>query len=153
MSPVEGIPLVSAEVQPVNTGRIQGKFAKGHSGNFAGKPRGARHYTTRLAEALIEGESEKLVRKVVELALAGDVAALKICLDRPTRRDRSVHFKVPVAKNGDALAAFDEIFRGLAKGQLTPEEAVTLAGVIESRSRALERAEVIARIEALEGRL
>ena len=144
-----------SEGQPVNTGRIQGKFAKGHSGNFAGKPRGARHYTTRLAEALIEGEAETLVRKVIELALAGDVAALKICLDRilPTRRDRSVHFKVPVAQNGDALAAFDEIFRGLATGQLTPEEAATLAGVIESRCRVFERAELIARIETLEARL
>ena len=102
---------MSTEGEPVNTGRIQGKFAKGHSGNSAGKPRGARHYTTRLAEALIEGEADALVRKVIELAIAGDVAALKICLDRilPARRDRSVHFKVPVTKDADMVTACDEI--------------------------------------------
>jgi hypothetical protein len=147
--------FVSREGEPVNAGRIQGKFAKGHSGNSAGKPRGARHYTTPLAEALIEGEADAFVRKVIELAIAGDVAALKICLDRilPARRDRSVHFKVTVTKDADLVTACDEIMRGLANGQLTPSEAATITGVIEARCRVLEHVELIDRIEALEARL
>ena len=146
---------MSIDEQPVNTGRIQGKFAKGHSGNSAGKPRGARHYTTRIAEALFEGEAEVLVRKVIELAMAGDVAALKLCLDRitPPRRDRSVHLKVPVTNDTSPVAACDEIMQALASGQLTPNEAATIADVIESRCRVLEHVELIGRIEALEARL
>jgi Family of unknown function (DUF5681) len=147
---------VSTEGEPVNTGRIQGKFAKGHSGNSAGKPRGARHYTTRLAEALIEDESEKLVRKVIELAIAGEVAALKICLDRilPPRRDRSIHFKLRVGTNGDGLmASFDDVLKAVATGELTPAEAASVAGLIESRCRVFEHVELIGRIEALEALL
>ena len=146
---------MSTDGQPANTGRIQGKFAKGHSGNCAGKPRGARHYTTRLAEALIENEAEILVRKVIELAIAGDIAALKICIDRilPARRERSVHFKVQVAKNGDGLMlAFDQALKAVAKGEITPDEAATIAGIIESRCRVFEHVELIGRIEALEAR-
>jgi len=146
---------VSIDEQPVNTGRIQGKFAKGHSGNSAGKPRGARHYTTRIAEALFEGEAAALVRKVIELAIAGDVTALKLCLDRlaPPRRDRSIHFKVRVTNDTSPIAVCDAIMQALASGELTPNEAATIAGVIETQCRILAHVELVDRIEALEARL
>jgi hypothetical protein len=96
-----------------------------------------------------------VVRKVIELAIAGDVAALKLCLDRiaPPRRDRSVHFKVPLTYDTNPVAACDEIMQALASGQLTPNEAATIAGVIETRCRILEHVELVDRIEALEARL
>ena len=67
-----------------NTARNQrGRpFTKGQSGNPAGKPKGARHRATLAAEALLDGEAEALTRKVIELALEGNIFALKICLDR-----------------------------------------------------------------------
>jgi hypothetical protein len=87
-----------------------------------------------------------LVRKVIELATAGDVAALKMCLDRilPARRDRSVRLKVQIAKNADDLMlAFDQILKAVAKGEVTPEEAATIAGIIERRCRLFEHVELI----------
>jgi hypothetical protein len=33
------------------------------------------------AEALLEGEAEALTRKAVDMALAGDAAALRLCLE------------------------------------------------------------------------
>jgi hypothetical protein len=54
----------------------------GRSGNPAGRPKGVRHHITVLAEHLLEGEAEGLVRKAIELALGGDVTALRMCLDR-----------------------------------------------------------------------
>jgi hypothetical protein len=45
-----------------------------------GKPKGARHRATRAMEALLEGESEALTRKAVEVALAGDAVALWLCM-------------------------------------------------------------------------
>ena len=36
----------------------------------------------RAAEALLDGEAEALTRKAIETALEGDVAALRLCLDR-----------------------------------------------------------------------
>ena len=59
-----------------------GTFTKGQSGNPAGKPKGARHRATLAAEALLDGEAEALTRKGIELALEGNIFALKICLDR-----------------------------------------------------------------------
>jgi hypothetical protein len=50
--------------------------------------------TTMAVAALLEGEAAALSRKMIELALAGDLAALKMCMDRlaPPRRDSLVSF-------------------------------------------------------------
>jgi len=151
---------MSTEPPPVNTGekqatRVQGRFARGHSGNSQGKPRGARLRYTRLAETMLEGEAEGLIRKLIELALAGDVTALKICVDRivPPHR-RPVNFKVQIPDDNEGLIhAFDQILKAVANGEVTPDEAATLAGIIESRCRVFEHVELIGRIEALEALL
>jgi hypothetical protein len=52
-------------------------FKPGQSGNPAGKPRGSRNRTTLAVEALLDGEAETLTRKAIELAKAGDLAALR----------------------------------------------------------------------------
>jgi hypothetical protein len=57
-------------------------FAKGQSGNPAGRRRGCRNKATRAAEAYLDGEAETLARKAVELALAGNALALRLCLER-----------------------------------------------------------------------
>ena len=65
-------------------------FVKGQSGNPAGRPRRPRMGSTIAVQLAIEGAAEALGRKAVELALGGDAAALRLCLDRlmPSRRDR-----------------------------------------------------------------
>jgi hypothetical protein len=67
------------------------------SGNPAGRPRGARNRATIAAEALLEGEAEALTRKAIELAMAGDPTALRLCLERlvPPRKGRAVAFDLP----------------------------------------------------------
>src|SRR5882724_7958032 len=79
-------------------GKERGRpFRRGESGNPAGRPIGARHKATVAAEALLDGEAERLTRKVLEMALAGDIVAMLLCLERilPPRRERSVRFKLP----------------------------------------------------------
>ena len=51
-------------------------------------------------EALLKGEGEALTRKAIELAKAGDMQALKLCMDRlaPARRDSPVAFNLPEMK-------------------------------------------------------
>ena len=46
------------------------------------RPKGARNRATLAAETLLDGEAEALTRKAVELALAGDTTALRLCLER-----------------------------------------------------------------------
>ena len=61
------------------TGKKQrGKpFTKGHSGNPNGRPKGARNKTTLAAQMLLDGEAEALTRKVIDMALEGDLVAIK----------------------------------------------------------------------------
>jgi hypothetical protein len=83
-------------------------FEPGQSGNLAGKPKGTRNKTTLAVEALLDGEAETLTRKAIELAEAGDLAALRVCLDRiaPPRKDRPVVFDLPlVSSAADAANA------------------------------------------------
>jgi hypothetical protein len=64
------------------SGNPKGGFRKGRSGNPKGRPAGARNKATQSAELLLDGEAEALTRRAVELALAGDGMALRLCLER-----------------------------------------------------------------------
>jgi hypothetical protein len=121
---------ITGEKQPKSGHR---GFAKGVSGNPAGRPPGARNRVTLAVEALLEGEAEALTRKAIERALEGDGQALRLCLDRiaPPRRDRPVVFALPALKEAaDARDAFAAVVHAIAGGELTPAEGVTLAGLI-----------------------
>jgi Family of unknown function (DUF5681) len=67
------------------------QFQKGQSGNPAGKPIGARHKTTMMAESLMQASVGKVVDTVISAALNGDMEAAKIILNRiaPVRRSTS----------------------------------------------------------------
>ena len=84
------------------------------------------------AEVLLNGEAEALTRKAIELALAGDVTALRLCWDRiiPARKDRPVTFALPNLEHAsDAVMASAAIVEAVANGDLTPSEAAeTLKG-------------------------
>src|SRR5688572_33357264 len=89
---------MAAKTEKGQRGRGPGRpFAPGTSGNPRGRPSGSRHKTTLAMEELLDGEAEKLTRKAVEMALAGDMVALRLCLDRitPARKDRPVLFALP----------------------------------------------------------
>jgi hypothetical protein len=68
------------------------RFQKGISGNPKGRPKGARNKTTTMAEALLEGQAEALVQKVVSMALKGNTTAMRLCLERliPPKREPTV---------------------------------------------------------------
>jgi len=143
-------------MSPDNTGEQQaGRFRKGRSGNPAGRPRGARNATTMAAEALLQGEAEKLTRKAIDMALAGDTVALKLCLERiyPARKDRPVAFPLPpISSARDAADIAAAVAQAVAAGQLTPSEAAELGKVIEIYVKAYQTAELddrTARVEQL----
>jgi len=133
-----------------NTGKsTDGKFAAGNPG----KPKGARHRATIAALELLDGEAEALTRKAVELALAGDVQALRMCLERlvPPRKDAPVSFSLPEMKNAsDALTAINHIVQAVANGELTPGEATSMAGLVDTFRRAAETEDLERRIAELE---
>ena len=55
-------------------------FQPGQSGNPSGRPRGSLNRTTQAAQTLLDGEAERLTRRAVEMALAGDPTRCEFAL-------------------------------------------------------------------------
>jgi hypothetical protein len=139
-----------------NNGELTGRDGAGRftSGN-PGRPCGARHKATVAALALLDGEADRLTRKAVEVALTGDVTALRLCLERiaPPRKDAPVTFNLPAMRTaGDAAKAAGAVLEAVAEGDLTPTEGAHVMGLVDAYRRTLEAAEFEARLAALEAR-
>jgi hypothetical protein len=134
--------------------RARGRpFPKGQSGNPAGRPRGSSNRATRAAEMLLDGEAAALTRKAVELALAGDQAALRLCLDRTVapRRERAVELALPPIRGADdILAAIKVVSGAVGRGAITPGEGFTLSQMIETFLRAIDASDFEGRLRELE---
>jgi hypothetical protein len=129
------------------------RFKPGQSGNPNGRPKGSRHKTTLAIEKLLDGESEAITRKAIELAKSGDMAAIRICLDRlaPPRKDRHIEFTLPkMEKASDAAKASAAIVEAASSGELTPSEASEIMKIVESYARSLQVSDFEARLERLE---
>ena len=113
---------------------------KGECGNPAGRPRGSRNRATLLMESLLADDAEAIGRKAVEMAKGGDMAAIRLCMDRlaPARKGEPVAFELPpLDKAADSVAAAATIVAGVAAGELTPSEGADLAKVIDVYVRAI----------------
>jgi len=128
-------------------------FKKGRSGNPAGRRPGSRNRATVIAEELLDCEVRALTRKVLEMALNGDGAAMKLCLDRiiGPRRERPVRFALPpIAGAADLAAAMAAITGAVSRGELTSGEAYELSQTVETHLRALDAADFERRLQQLE---
>jgi hypothetical protein len=135
-------------------GKQRGRpFNKGRSGNPAGRPEGSRHKASLAVDALLEGEAEAIGRKCIEMAKNGDATAMRLVMERisPVRRGRPVRFDMPpVASSADVVTAISWVIQAVASGELTPEEAATVASVLETKRRAIEIVEIERRLAELE---
>ena len=129
------------------------QFKPGQSGNPAGKPKGTRNATTLALEALLDGQASALTQKAINLALAGDMAALRLCLDRilPPRKDSPVAFDLPEMKTlNDAVPAMGALVKAVGQGDLTPTEAGELTKMVQAFAKIIETAELEERVRKLE---
>ena len=129
-----------------------GRFARGKAGG-PGRPRGVRHAALAALDAIGTEAAEDVLRRVVEDAKAGDLRAAEILLRRlwPERKGRPVEVALPeVASAADLVPALAAVVASIARGELTPEEAQAICAVLESQRRAIETAELEARVAALE---
>jgi hypothetical protein len=131
-------------------------FKRGETGNPNGRPIGARNKATLAAEALLDGESEALTRKAIDMAMSGDGSALRLCMDRlvAPRKDRPISFALPpLETTGDIVKAASAVVAGVAAGDLTPSEAMDLGKLIDSFANAMKADDLHKRMEAIEAAL
>lgn len=140
---------------PENTGQIQakGQFLKGKSGNPSGKPKGARHKSSLLAEQLFSDEIHEICGAVIEEAKSGNMQAAKIILDRllPPRKDRPIEIELPKIGNATHLVeAIGKVTHAVGSGCISPSEGEALARIIDIHAKTLEMNEFEKRLDALE---
>jgi hypothetical protein len=123
----------------------KGRFAPGNPG----RQRGARNKVTRAAEALLGRDAAALTEKAIELAMAGDATALRLCLERliPPARERPLDID---RLSEDPAAAMGEIIQAVAEGDLLPSEGERLATLVKAKAELTALREIEERLAALE---
>lgn len=125
-------------------------FVAGNSG----RKLGSRNRTTVVAAALLEGETQALVRKAVQRAKAGDTAMLKFLLGRILPRERLVNLDLPKLNVADdAVEVFGQIMRAVSEAKISPGEGAALATLTKAYRDAIDIAYVVKRLDALEAQI
>lgn len=108
-------------------------WVKGQSGNTRGRPSRARQ-AAYVAVGLIARKTVPLTSKLIELALLGDRAALRLCLDRiaPPRREPPIDLELPptIGSHADLLVALTAIAEAAASGALTSSQSAALTQML-----------------------
>jgi len=122
-------------------------WKKGQSGNPAGRPKGCKN----LKQGLFKSKEPELQLKLIDMALGGDVAALKIIADRCWPRIRSQALPVKVkAKSADLASQGAAVVNAALAGKLTPDVLRDLLSALADQARLVEFTEIEARLQKLE---
>lgn len=148
--------IVLKEQQPEQQNAPRGRpFVAGQSGNPAGRQKGSRNRSTLLAQSLLDGDAEELMRSAIDRAKAGDAVALRLCIERlvPARRAGSstVAIDLPSVRKAEDLAeAAAAVIASAAAGELSMYEARAWLPLLERQRAIVETAELAVRLEVLE---
>jgi Family of unknown function (DUF5681) len=135
--------------------QANGRFQPGQSGNPAGTAKGTRARATILAEKLMLADEQEIVASVIQAAKGGDMTAARLVLERiaPVRKGRPITLALPLTNSAAAIAeAMAVVVAQMAVGEVTPEEATTVVGILDAKRKAIELVEIEARIQALEAK-
>jgi thioredoxin-like negative regulator of GroEL len=142
---------------PANSGEKQGgRFERGQSGNPQGRPAGSRNKASILLDKMADDEAEAIQRLVIDAAKTGDLKAAELLLARiwPPRRGRSVRIELaPVQSAAGVSEAMAAVVDAMAAGDITPDEAATITGILEIRRKVIETQELAERISRLERKM
>ena len=101
-----------------------------------GRPKGCVNKRTAVLKALGPASTEEVLKKAMELALNGDVAAIRLILDRvcPAPKGRLVQLDLPYIYNlNDLGIAMDVVTKAMADGKITSDEALSIGSVLEKK--------------------
>ncbi len=127
------------------------KWKKGQSGNPKGRKKGAQTQSSRLREQL-ESSSNQIISKVIELAIGGDIQALKLCLERicPPLRPMTEAREIDLSITNNLTAKGEHIFELISQGAIDLNEASQIMGMLIRQAKLIETTELINKVEELE---
>lgn len=126
------------------------QYKPGISGNPNGRPKGSRDRRTIFRE-LVEDHKEALVKKSIELALAGNEQMLRLLLDRllPAKpKEEALHIQTSL--EGSLTEQGQKIFSLITEGEITVTEGASLLQALLTQVKLTETDELINRIKNLE---
>ena len=126
------------------------RFKPGQSGNPAGKPKGAKHASTKLRDA-IASDLSAIVAALVEKAKDGDTAAAALLFSRtlPPLRPQSEapEVELPGTTMNERAEA---VTTAALAGQISPTGAAELMSLLTQQARIAEVSELAERLERIE---
>ncbi|MFT4058460.1 MAG: DUF5681 domain-containing protein [Legionella sp.] len=130
------------------------KFKKGQSGNPGGKKPGTLNKRTRLA-TLLEPYAEGLINKTVELAMDGDVNALRLCIERLIPKATGQQIQIDLQgldiESSKTLPIIGKkIIDATAKGALSVQDGNQLMQLINVQKEFLAQEELVKRLDEIE---
>ena len=126
------------------------RYKRGESGNPRGRPKGAKDKRARYRE-LLEPHAQELIEKSVSMALDGDVAMLRLCMDRliPTLRatDEYIHLS---GLGGTRTEQSQVLLKTMANGDISPDQALSILRGIVAQGQIFESDDLEKRVRILE---
>lgn len=128
------------------------KFQPGKSGNPRGKPQGAKSRFTKMRQEL-ESDLPALLKSTKEAALAGDMTAMRLLLERtlPPQKATASTVSLPALKKAQTLTEkADAVLGAIADGELPPDVGASLVDALGKLAKLKEMDDMERRLEALE---
>lgn len=127
------------------------QFTKGVSGNPAGRPKGIKDKRHRYAES-IDSMIPQVLDCVYQKALAGDMTAARMLLDRTLPNKRPEQERVEIEHSGNIASDAQNVLRGVLDGEVSPDVGASLLSAMASVLKAIEVEELVKRMDAIEMR-
>lgn len=116
-----------------------GRFAPGVSANKAGRPKGAIGKTTELRHMILS-RCPEIIQTLIDSAIAGDVHAAKILIDRSIAPIKSeslpVSFQLP--ENGNLRETGEVVLKLMSEGDITADQANTILSALSNQAKLVE---------------
>ena len=132
------------------------RFKPGQSGNPEGRRAGSRSAALVALDQLGEESAKDIVQAMIDKAKAGDGVTGRLILERiwPARKGARIAFDMPEVKSAaDIPGAVAAINRQTAEGEISPDEAAVIVGLLDVHRKAIETSELAERLAALEQRM
>src|SRR5579859_4459416 len=126
-------------------------FEKGNHFSTGRRP-GARNKAKLWQEAVGDTATQKVIHTVQKKAEGGDMYAAALVLSRtwPRRKGRPVQIELPaVTDTAGLVAAQAAVIASMAKGEISPDEAQSIAALLEIQRRTIETNDHARQIEEL----